>query len=429
MNTYVRWMCVRGLLTAAFGAVAGFLPLGAWGLGTEAFNNKNLCETNYAACKGLWSVIDRDCMVYTSWVNGDEHFYYKGGIEELNNALEGLSAVEADVHEVLLRPGPGGAKTFDGKGIPCDWSVHYLGGIAAAATASEIGLDAPELCPTMTIFTGAGGIDPGALRIPDGVSITRVADDPPRLDKVFPFEATHEGKRFYVPDVLPHVRITLLELDRVGGAGGSFHLVGDLKPAGVSDLDKIPEFLTVRVTFYDERGRVLLQKQSFQTPRASQKWTDENVNESGLRSVFVPQFAFDLDPNDMGAKTFRLEVAEARNLEFRPIEEIVREIGADTLRQAAIATIYRHVRSAQDGQDKIAPASWAEPIRRLDPIRVSNSFANVMIALRSSGGVEEGIYICMLISSFRPSEDGTMDGVTYHRVSDDVFAYTRAIEQ
>jgi hypothetical protein len=429
MDAYVRSMCARGLLIAGLGALVGIGISPAWGLGTEAFDNKDLCETNYAGCKGLWAVIDRDCMVYTSWVNGNEHFYYKGGVEVLNNALEGFAAVAADVHEVFLRSGPGEARTFDGKGIPCDWSVHYVGGIAAAVMASEMGLDAADLCPTMTIFTGAGGIDPGQLRIPDGVSVTRVADNPPRLDKLFPFEATHEGKRFYVPDVLPHVRISLLELDRIGGAGGSFHLVGELKPADAGDLDKIPEFLTIRITFYDERGQVLLQKQSFQTPRASQKWTDENVHEGRLRTVYVPQFAFELDPNDMGAKTFRLEVAEARNLESRPLAEIARDIGLGTLRDAAESMISQRAKAGAAASGEIPQESWPDPIRRLDPIRVYGSMANVAIVLRSQGGVEEGIYVYLPISSFRPAEGQAMDGITFKQLDFDVYVYTRALAE
>src|SRR5687768_3757719 len=96
----------------------------AWGLGTETVGNEPLHEANYTDWKGIMPVINDKSRVYSNWVNGNEHFFYKSTTRELNAALVEFAKIEVKTHEVLLRPAPGIAHTFGRKEIPFNWELH-----------------------------------------------------------------------------------------------------------------------------------------------------------------------------------------------------------------------------------------------------------------------------------------------------------------
>ena len=160
-------------------AILTVLPLpGAWGLGDETIGNEPLPDANYTEWKGVMPVINDKTRVYSNWVNGNEHFFYKGTTAELNAALAHFAKIEVKSHEVLLRPGPGIAHTFERKEIPHNWELHIHGGISKHLLTLDKGDEVWNKDPRLTIYVG-GDIDLGKLEIPKGVTLL----DIPTLSK------------------------------------------------------------------------------------------------------------------------------------------------------------------------------------------------------------------------------------------------------
>jgi hypothetical protein len=102
---------------------------------------------------------------------------------------------------------------------------------------------------------------------------------------------------------------------------------------------------------------------------------------------------------------------------------------------AAQATHAAHIRSLAPGQapsQDISNAFWAKEIAALHPLRVYSHRVNIVVVQKESDSVEEGTYICPLISSYYPMNG--QDGFTYqpdpmkNSVDDShtgVFHYTR----
>ena len=150
----------------------------ACGLGTETIGNEPLHEANYTEWKGIMPVINDKARVYSNWVNGNEHFFYKGTTAELNAALAHFAKIEVKQHEVLLRPAPGIAHTFERKEIPYNWELHIHGGISKHLLTLDKGDEVWNKDPRLTIYVG-GEIDLAKLEIPKGVMLL----DVPTLSK------------------------------------------------------------------------------------------------------------------------------------------------------------------------------------------------------------------------------------------------------
>ncbi len=56
----------------------------------------------------------------------------------------------------------------------------------------------------------------------------------------------------------------------------------------------------------------------------------------------------------------------------------------------------------ESGEYEIPPICWTEPIKELKPVKVYDHRLNVAIVLSIRDGVEEGIYICNVVSSYQP---------------------------
>jgi hypothetical protein len=148
----------------------GLVPSQARGLGTETIGNEPLSEANYTEWKEIMPVINDKARVYSSWVNGNEHFFYKGTTNELNIALANFAKIEVKTHEVVLRPAPGVAHTFDRKEIPCNWQLHIHGGISKHLLTLDKGDEVWNKDPRLTIYVG-GDIDLAKLEVPKGVTL------------------------------------------------------------------------------------------------------------------------------------------------------------------------------------------------------------------------------------------------------------------
>ena len=78
---------------------------------------------------------------------------------------------------------------------------------------------------------------------------------------------------------------------------------------------------------------------------------------------------------------------------------------------------YKTLRKCTDSSNRsISEEIWDEAIQELKPIRVYIESYNVVIVLRESAGIEEGLYAHMVASSYIPSPDDfeTLDYVYAH---------------
>jgi hypothetical protein len=143
----------------------------ALGLGEEEFGNKPLNEANFKDWPGIMPVVNHSSRIYRTWVNGNEHFYYKSDVAGLNDALEKFSAAADSNKEVVVRPGPGVTNTFDQKTkVEFTWSLHLIGGIAKHLTTRDKGDVVWRTNPVLTIYVYRD-LDLNAIRIPKGVSV------------------------------------------------------------------------------------------------------------------------------------------------------------------------------------------------------------------------------------------------------------------
>lgn len=145
-------------------------PTKSFALGTEEFGDSELSAANYAEWPGLFELASDKCRVYSNWVNGHENFYFASNADQLNEALKKFAAIKVDKHEVLIRPGPGKAHSFNSERIlDCNWNVEVYGGISKHIVGLEKGTSIWSADPTMTIWID-GDIDLAKIKIPKGVS-------------------------------------------------------------------------------------------------------------------------------------------------------------------------------------------------------------------------------------------------------------------
>jgi len=142
----------------------------AWARGEEHFGNAPLPAGNYNDWPRVVELVNDQSRVYHSWVNGNEHCYYQGGIAALNAALENFAKVGTEVREVVVRPGPGRTKSFQGKPVEFGWMLHLVGGIARHQTKLDRGTLVWSKYPMLHVFVG-DDMRLDQLKVPDGVKL------------------------------------------------------------------------------------------------------------------------------------------------------------------------------------------------------------------------------------------------------------------
>jgi hypothetical protein len=109
------------------------LPAAALALATETFGNAPAVKQPEWA-EGVIDVVNLKSRVYSHWVNGNEHFFYRGDARALNEALRKYAAVKQKVRQLILLPGSGKQQSFHGKAIEFDWKFHVPSGIYREAS-------------------------------------------------------------------------------------------------------------------------------------------------------------------------------------------------------------------------------------------------------------------------------------------------------
>ncbi|MEQ9065931.1 MAG: HEAT repeat domain-containing protein, partial [Gimesia chilikensis] len=147
-----------------------------WALGMEDFGNKPLNAGNFQEWPGIMPVVNDPHRVYHTWVNGNEHCYYRGDTEALNAALKRFAATPEKVHEVILLPGPAEIRSFrKEKSVTYNWSLHLVGGIAKAMLEKTQENGFWSKYPVLTVYVGET-IRLNQLKIPAGCKVLQLAD-------------------------------------------------------------------------------------------------------------------------------------------------------------------------------------------------------------------------------------------------------------
>ncbi len=104
-------------------------------------------------------------------------------------------------------------------------------------------------------------------------------------------------------------------------------------------------------------------------------------------------------------------------------EQLVKNIGPEALVKAAWKTHANYIKANVDHTaGLIPPECWEEPIRCLKPVRVYLHRVNVVVVTNETKEQEEGLYICIPISSYIPD---ARDGFTRTSVAPDIWTYQR----
>jgi hypothetical protein len=166
-----------GLVLVPLQAAAVWWGAGGPGfaMGTEKLGNEPVLD-NPQWSRGVIAVVNLPSRVYTNWVNGNERFFYRGATAELNAALAKLGAVEAEVREVVLLPGPGETKTFKGARVLCDWQLQVPSGIYLHKARTEEGSRVFLRHARLTVFASGGGIELDEIEMPRGLSVLEEKD-------------------------------------------------------------------------------------------------------------------------------------------------------------------------------------------------------------------------------------------------------------
>ena len=98
-------------------------PATVLALGFESFgNDPQGKKSNWI--EGVVNVVNLRSRVYSYWVSGSENFFYRGNAEALNEAIRAFAGIQGEGHELVLMPGAGVTRSFQGKQITFDWDFN-----------------------------------------------------------------------------------------------------------------------------------------------------------------------------------------------------------------------------------------------------------------------------------------------------------------
>ncbi len=178
-----RRFTLRAVLCAFLLCACAFLPCAfllcesgrAFAMGTESFGNKPVtAQPNWPS--GVLAAINLKSRVYSRWVNGNESFFFKGSAKALNQALKRFAALGIETREVVILPRKGGARTFRGTTVACDWELKVPSGIFLAVAKKDPNASVHPVLPTLVIYVGSPNIRLEKLEIPPGLKLVGVED-------------------------------------------------------------------------------------------------------------------------------------------------------------------------------------------------------------------------------------------------------------
>jgi hypothetical protein len=191
---------LSGLLAAL---LAGSAPARLHGMGSEALGNEPVgAQPEWSP--GVLEVANLKSRVYTRWINGNESFFFQGDERALAETLSRFAAVEAPVREVILLPGHGETRTFEGMPVSFDWELDVPSGIYLHQARSEKGTEVFYRHARLLIFVRTGGPALERVKIPAGVSVSGLDELVARYRKGLGSEdVTTRGQAAYLMGLYP----------------------------------------------------------------------------------------------------------------------------------------------------------------------------------------------------------------------------------
>ncbi len=172
------------------------VPNRLWGLEgvSEGYGNEPL--RGFEAWPGIDKVINDETRVYNLRMSkSNDHFMFRGNMKQLNVALENFASIEAEVREVVFRPGPGTGRSLDRTNrIPHNWNLEIPGRTAEMLNRVDQGDLVWSIFPVMTIYIG-GPIQLDEIEISEGIVFTELGDLNRRYRTAIA-TSTHDGIRY-----------------------------------------------------------------------------------------------------------------------------------------------------------------------------------------------------------------------------------------
>jgi len=126
-----------------------------YGMATEQIGPDNLHPTvaQQDWPKGIVGIPRHESRVYSIWVNGNENFYFKCKVDEINELLAIFAKARMRDHVVRIQPGVKKASTFGKEEIEYNVRLQIVAGIVLSFAREKMRDDLP-LEPQLTILTG-----------------------------------------------------------------------------------------------------------------------------------------------------------------------------------------------------------------------------------------------------------------------------------
>jgi hypothetical protein len=146
---------------------------------------------------GLFGFLGHDSRTYSTWVNGNENFYFKATPDETGQLIKLYSEIRLRDHVVMIKQGKKEVRTFEGHKIEYNVNFHFLSGIALSGMRRKGKAETYE--PTLTIYVDAGA-DRASLKeiaIPDNIIVNSEVASWPLKSK-----ATKPNRRLWYVEVV-----------------------------------------------------------------------------------------------------------------------------------------------------------------------------------------------------------------------------------
>ena len=116
--------------------------------------------------KGIMAIPRHPSRVYSIWVNGNENFYYKADLAQVNELLALFSKARLRDHEVWIESGKPQVQSFQKAVFAYNVDLQVLSGIALAMHEREEGSDGSE--PRLTVYID-NAVPADKLVLPDNL--------------------------------------------------------------------------------------------------------------------------------------------------------------------------------------------------------------------------------------------------------------------
>ena len=152
-----------------------FLPASVFGMGQERFGPAGRdMGTSPDLPKGVAELMAHPSGVYWNWVNGNEHAYYDGDVDAVNDLVAAFARIDLTRHDLVLRAGRPDARSFHGKAVPYTVDFHVPAGLFFHHTREYAATGLYPMLPYLTVHVDDELIDHlGDLKFPANVTLRR----------------------------------------------------------------------------------------------------------------------------------------------------------------------------------------------------------------------------------------------------------------